>query len=581
MMKVVEKTKDHRAIDRLLLLLDGGGAASYRRSSCSCSRDVSRDDVQESATVQRSRDRLFKFLQSTHAEKETAAKPFCRSGNKRNARKSESMTALPLPRDVFTLSSLFTMSSDDFFQTFEAPKPPAARKAPPPPPPQRGPASGTRPAVRPAGSSAAAAAASRTTTTASGSSAAMATTTTYSAAKPRPAASAAVRRPSVGATHLPHAQSQSTSQQQQQQQPSFYAAQPAVFTPSTSSQRANRNSVSHYTQQPQQQQQQQPYVAASSKDFGWTDMSATANFSGAMDNNNTNNMAAIASTNTSSSNMAPTTAPSYFTPNLISSSTSTGNMSSASLSSYPPVEADEPPLLEELGINLDHILLKTKAVVVPFANSQLWRKYSSSLKKKKIPGTPPIQQQQHQQQPEDTASLIINDADLAGPLVFALLLGAELILTGKLDSFAYIYGLSVFGCCGLTLILNLLKEDDSSSYPSSSSMSPQTSSISIWTTTSILGYALLPVNVLAGIKILYMLLFLKSSLSNSSSSNSSSSSGLSTTFLGQFLGVLAVLWSTTASTRLLEVGCNMKHQRYLIAYPIALLYSAFVLMTIF
>jgi protein YIPF5/7 len=31
----------------------------------------------------------------------------------------------------------------------------------------------------------------------------------------------------------------------------------------------------------------------------------------------------------------------------------------------------------------------------------------------------------------------------------------------------------------------------------------------------------------------------------------------------------------------LEQGCGMRDQRYLIAYPIALLYSAFVMMTIF
>jgi hypothetical protein len=47
------------------------------------------------------------------------------------------------------------------------------------------------------------------------------------------------------------------------------------------------------------------------------------------------------------------------------------------------------------------------------------------------------------------------------------------------------------------------------------------------------------------------------------------------------LGMVTVVWSTTASTRLLEMGCGLREQRYLIAYPIALLYSAFVLITIF
>ena len=55
---------------------------------------------------------------------------------------------------------------------------------------------------------------------------------------------------------------------------------------------------------------------------------------------------------------------------------------------------NEPPLLEELGINVEHILLKTKAVVVPFRR---FHKGNSAL-------TDP--------------ALIIEDADLAGPLFF-------------------------------------------------------------------------------------------------------------------------------------------------------------------
>jgi hypothetical protein len=181
---------------------------------------------------------------------------------------------------------------------------------------------------------------------------------------------------------------------------------------------------------------------------------------------------------------------------------------------------NELPLLEELGINLQHIVLKTKAVVIP----------SQRLNKSAL---------------MDPA-MIVEDADLAGPLAFALLLGGELLLTGKIH-FGYIYGFGLFGCLAMTVILNL--------------MSPQ-GAVSVWTVTSILGYCLLPVNILALVKILLV------NIAN-----------LST--LGRFCGVLTVVWSTTASTRLLEVGCGMRDQRYLIAYPIALLYSAFVLITIF
>jgi protein YIPF5/7 len=179
---------------------------------------------------------------------------------------------------------------------------------------------------------------------------------------------------------------------------------------------------------------------------------------------------------------------------------------------------DELPLLEELGINIEHIIMKTKAVVVPFRR---FHKSNHSVL------TDP--------------ALIMEDADLAGPLALALLLGGELMMTGKLQ-FGYIYGFGVFGCLAMTVILNLMSPDKA---------------ISFWTVASVLGYALLPVNILAALKIVFW------------------------GYFTEVLGVITVIWSTTASTRLLEVGCGMVAQRYLLAYPIALLYSAFVLITIF
>lgn len=181
--------------------------------------------------------------------------------------------------------------------------------------------------------------------------------------------------------------------------------------------------------------------------------------------------------------------------------------------------ADEAPLLEELGINLEHIGMKTKAVILPLA------RFKTHM------------------EPAD----IVQDADLAGPIAFALVLGAEMVLTGKLQ-FGYIYGFGVFGCLSMTLIVNL--------------MSPLAEGISVWTVSSVLGYALIPVNVLAAVKLIVINLV-----------------NLQT--LGRILGLLTVAWSTVASTRLLELGCGLREQRYLIAYPVALLYSAFVMITIF
>jgi protein YIPF5/7 len=279
----------------------------------------------------------------------------------------------------------------------------------------------------------------------------------------------------------------------------------------------------------------------SANDFsGWMNTSAPASFSGSMDSG-----AATFSTTASA-----TSTPSYFTPQLTTNMTSGGAMST----SYSSNDfLDEPPLLEELGINMEHILFKTKAVVLPFARLPFLKSSSSTI-------------HAAHSHDNDTSSIIIKDADLAGPLVFALLLGAELLVTGKLHSFGYIYGLSVFGCGCLALILNLMKGPLGHAYDHTQ-MQSASLSISIWTTTSILGYALLPVNVLAGVKILFTMMLLQHNTT--------------VMRLLQILGVLTVLWSTTASTRLLEVGCDMRAQRYLIAYPIALLYSAFVLVTIF
>lgn len=67
--------------------------------------------------------------------------------------------------------------------------------------------------------------------------------------------------------------------------------------------------------------------------------------------------------------------------------------------------ADEPPLLEELGINFDHIKRKTISVLNPF-------------------------------KPVDME--IATDCDLAGPIVFALLLGfSQSLVAISFPSFSF------------------------------------------------------------------------------------------------------------------------------------------------
>ena len=251
-------------------------------------------------------------------------------------------------------------------------------------------------------------------------------------------------------------------------------------------------------EQQQQQQQQQPFLSGAMDSSAPTMMAMNANNS----NININN----------GSTAGTGAMPSF---SMFMPSASTQQQDDAG--TYPSFE-DEAPLLEELGINIQHILLKTKAVVFPFSRF----------------GGDQID-----------PTVICQDGDLPGPVALLLLLGGEMVLQGKLQ-FGYIYIYGLFGCIAMTLVVNLMSPNDA---------------VSFWTVTSIMGYSLLPVNILALVKIVIMnLIHLQT--------------------FGNILGGLTVIWSTVASTRLLELGCGLRSQRYLIAYPLLLFYSAFVMMTI-
>lgn len=169
---------------------------------------------------------------------------------------------------------------------------------------------------------------------------------------------------------------------------------------------------------------------------------------------------------------------------------------------------DELPLLEELGINFDHILQKTIAVLNPF---------------------------------KDTDASILQETDLTGPLVFCLCFGAFLLLSGKVH-FGYIYGIGVLGCLAMYALLNLMSE----------------SGVSVGCTISVLGYCLLPMVVLSGLSVLS----LKGTLCT-------------------VLTIVAVSWCSLSASKLFVTALAMDHQQPLVAYPCALLYGVFALLTIF
>jgi len=170
---------------------------------------------------------------------------------------------------------------------------------------------------------------------------------------------------------------------------------------------------------------------------------------------------------------------------------------------------DEPPLLEELGINPDHIMQKTLTVLNPMRS---------------------------------TDAAIAGDSDLAGPIVFAIAFGSFIMFSGKLY-FNYIYGIGLLGCLAMYCLLNLMS----------------LSGVSIGCVVSVLGYCLLPIVALSGLSVVFSL------------------SGV----LGNILTGAAVAWCTLSSSKLFTTALEMKSQQLLVAYPCALMYGVFALITMF
>ncbi|KAK6626727.1 hypothetical protein RUM43_003458 [Polyplax serrata] len=164
---------------------------------------------------------------------------------------------------------------------------------------------------------------------------------------------------------------------------------------------------------------------------------------------------------------------------------------------------DEPPLLEELGIDPDRIMQKTLAVLNPF----------------------------HKQGLVDDASFLTKDTDLAGPLVFCLALGATLVVSGGKANFGYIYGLVVTGCLLMYSLLSLMNTSGT---------------VTLTSVASILGYCLLPI---VGLSVLSIFLTM------------TSLTGIALSILG------VSWCSLSASRLFMALMASDCSQRPLIAYP--------------
>ncbi|CAE6378481.1 unnamed protein product [Rhizoctonia solani] len=169
----------------------------------------------------------------------------------------------------------------------------------------------------------------------------------------------------------------------------------------------------------------------------------------------------------------------------------------------------EPPLLEELGVNLSHVRAKSLAVLNPLGRVD-----------------------EH----------IMDDADLAGPLIILLCLATCLLMSGR-PQFGYIYGVAVFGSGSLYTLLNLMSE----------------SGIDAYRVASVLGYCLLP---MVGVGALSVCMVLDGAI-------------------GYMLSMLSVIWCTYAASGIFVAVLRMSDQRVLVAYPVGLLYGCFALFSVF
>jgi len=132
------------------------------------------------------------------------------------------------------------------------------------------------------------------------------------------------------------------------------------------------------------------------------------------------------------------------------------------------------------------------------------------------------------------------DTDLAGPFLLCLILGIISAMQGNFR-FGYIFGHALLGASLVYLLINLLHAEG----------------ISFDRTASILGYCLLPLCTLASLDAIKLIYGAAGSLASA----------------------IMIGWCTFCATRYLERALQMREQRWLIAYPLVLLYACFALLT--
>lgn len=158
---------------------------------------------------------------------------------------------------------------------------------------------------------------------------------------------------------------------------------------------------------------------------------------------------------------------------------------------------------------------------------------------------------------------IMDDSDLAGPILFFLLFGTFLLFSGKVH-FGYIYGLALLGSGSLHFILSLMSPpvspvDNPAMQDHASPASPMSSTLTFPRSASVLGYCLLPLVLTSLVGVVLPM------------------DGV----VGYILTTLAIVWCTFSSSGMFCAVGRMRGMRGLVAYPLALFYVGFGIMGIF
>ena len=252
----------------------------------------------------------------------------------------------------------------------------------------------------------------------------------------------------------------------------------------------------------------------------------------------------------------------------------------------------EPPLLEELGVNFGHIKVKVRDLF-PVGG---WRLGQQVFERVLLSGWTPLGHRETMflalvillkqllltMMPFQTLTVlnpfglidqhIMDDSDLAGPILFFLLFGTFLLFSGKVH-FGYIYGLALVGSLSLHTIFSLMSPDLHSS-PSSHELSSMSHgnpdmhgghqhslspTLTFPRSASVLGYCLLPLVLTSLVGVALPM----------------------DTGLGYVLTSAAIAWCTYSSSGMFCAVGRMRGMRPLVAYPLALFYVGFGIMGIF